>query len=327
MAFKWTISDDYPRTLHQMASLIGAKNSAAPKSGLEKRIELDILPINANNNSAFEIAANDLINVLESIDCHIVDTLVEEDITFFICDHCLVVVAPTKIIFTADSAILIHKTLTHWMNLLKTKEYRVEWSSFMRKNTTAPWSAHDAILAEEYTELKAAFPNGNAFLFGPLDADHYFYYIFDGVERLGASAVSENTRAMDLQINVALHDVEQVPVIEALGLRKTNKSGTVYQRCMAIAPGKYQTVRMLQDEQKSNTCVVESNADSIPLATLVEQFCPSRFSVTYLVDPNCPKGETFDASALTFESYRKDVQMTNEFTGGYHVSKATFTRE
>lgn len=319
MSFKWGITDDYPRTLRGIASLIGAKNTNAPKSGLEKRIELDI------RGDLSTIAVADLVPIMETVKCSIVDSFDEDDIRFVVGDHCLIVITPTKIIFTADSAILIHKSLPAWTALLSERECTVEWSSFMRKNTTTPWSAQDSVLAEEYTDLKHTFPDGNAFLFGPLDADHYFYYVFDGVDR--SRVASPTDKAMDLQVNVALHDVEQIPVIETLGLRKTNKSGTVYQRCMAIAPGKYQTVRMLQDEQGSNSCMVESNADSIPLATLVEQFCPSRFSVTYLVDPNCPDGETFDASALTFECYRKDVQMTNEFTGGYHVSKATFTRE
>lgn len=319
MAFKWTITDDYPRTLRGMASLIGAKNSNAPKSGLEKRIELDVV------GNLRDITPADLAPIMEAVQCVIVEANEEQDIRFIVGDHCLIVIAPTKIIFTADSSILIHKSLPLWVELMREKECNIEWSSFMRKNTTAPWSAQDAILAEEYTELKNSFPNGNAFLFGPLDADHYFYYIYDGVDRNRVSSPTE--KAMDLQVNVALHDVDHVPVIEALGLRKTNKGGTVYQRCMAIAEGKYQTVRMLQDEQGANACMMESNADSIPLATLVEQFCPSRFSVTYLVDPNCPDGDSFDATALTFECYRKDVQMTNEFTGGYHVSKATFTRE
>eukprot|EP00388_Colpodella_angusta_P033984 GDKK01031074.1.p1 GENE.GDKK01031074.1~~GDKK01031074.1.p1 ORF type:complete len:124 (-),score=20.82 GDKK01031074.1:88-420(-) len=105
MAFKWTITDDYPRTLRGMASLIGEQNASAPKSGLEKRIELDI-------EGSFTITPSDLMPILEVVGCHLVDTMEEEDVRFFMCDHCLVVAAPTKIIFTADSAILIHNL---WM--------------------------------------------------------------------------------------------------------------------------------------------------------------------------------------------------------------------
>jgi S-adenosylmethionine decarboxylase len=76
---------------------------------------------------------------------------------------------------------------------------RVEWFSYTRKDFLFPTEQkfpHRGA-SEEIAYLKELFPEGSAFLMGPVTADHWFMYIADYVDRPTSECVD---RTLDMMM-------------------------------------------------------------------------------------------------------------------------------
>jgi S-adenosylmethionine decarboxylase len=305
--------DEFPRDVKAFHSMWSGSDEVALEHGLEKRFEVD-----TTTPVGWMLA--DFTAVVGAMECDIKDSKLTEDILYIVCDRCVIVALADRVVITANYCVALHKAITPLMDLISAKESAVQWSSFMRKNTASPWSVatEDTLLAVEYSNLKECFPAGNSFLLGPLDAVHYFYFVYDNIDRSVPSAET------DLQVNVVLHNTQSSPrSVTRLGFQPTSKTGEIYHRC-ATNGSTYEVSRLLSADGV-NSCCYESNGlvTSEKIDNLVRDFKPTSFSVTALVDVNCPT--PVNPKAMSFEGYQLENCASNEFAHGCTVVKTVYS--
>lgn len=111
-----------------------------------------------------------------------------------------------RIVITTSSRVSMHAVFASIVACVQAAGLEVEWASYMRKNNVCPWDDNNnkagGDMALEYLALKSCFPAGNPYIFGPVDADHYFYYVSDTVDR---SAKAAPVVEADCQINLKMY--------------------------------------------------------------------------------------------------------------------------
>ncbi|KAG5496773.1 hypothetical protein JIQ42_03606 [Leishmania sp. Namibia] len=304
--------DVFPESVRALMSLWGgfSNPTSYSDSGLEKRLELDFAT--AVKVQTFTVA--ELEYVLAAAGQELLHHSSAEGLLTLEMTQSIVIVAPLKLVVTSASEVMLHQMVTPAIAFLASKGIRVEWASYLRKNTTSPWCAESEtsdIMAQEYAELKAAFPTGKSFLTGPVDGHHYFNYVYDDVER-GAGR-----KEQDVQVNVFLYDV-------AAGLGEVHKTT---QRFHALPSGEYEVTRIFAGVP----CVsFETNAKAA-VATptrvqeLVDTFQPAHFTIVALQDKDA------DGSALrrnfdAFNAYTLQNRTVNFFGEGYAFHQLLFAR-
>jgi hypothetical protein len=118
-----------------------------------------------------------------------------------LCDGAIILTMPQCVIIICDMDVAVHRAVPALKTLIASHGFEIEWASFKRKNNGCPWGAKkDSSNVEEYAILKETFPAGNSFMFGAIDSDHYFDFIFDDLQR--------PTNESDVQCNIKLYGVE-----------------------------------------------------------------------------------------------------------------------
>lgn len=304
--------DEFPESVHALMSLWGgfANPTSYSDSGLEKRLELDFAV--AVPSEAFAVA--ELEEVLaaagQTLQRHSYDGgLLSLEMT-----QSIVILTPHKLVVTSASEVMLHHILAPALALLREKAVSVEWASYLRKNTTSPWCAKSEtsdIMAQEYAELKAAFPAGKSFLTGPVDGDHYFNFVFDGVQRT-AGRTEE-----DVQVNVFLYDV-------AAGHSEASKAA---QHFHALPNGEYEVTRTFAGVP----CVsFETNAKAAVAAptrvqAIVDEFQPAHFTLVALQDKDAD-GAALRRTFTSFKAYALQNRTVNFFGEGYAFHQLLFAR-
>lgn len=305
--------DEFPRDVKAFHNMWSGSDEVDVERGLEKRFEVDI-------TSTVGWMLEDFTTVVSAMGCEVKDSQLTEDILYIVCDRCVIVAIADRVVVTANFCVALHKAIVPLMDLVSAKESTVQWSSFMRKNTASPWSAttEDTLLALEYSNLKECFPAGNSFLLGPLDAVHYFYFVYDNIDRSVASAET------DLQVNVVLHNTQSSPrSVTRLGYQPASKASDIYHRCSTNG-STYEVSRLLSVDGVSSCCY-ESNGivSSEKIDSLVRDFKPTSFSVMALVDINCPT--PVNPKAMAFEGYQLENCTSNEFAHGCTIVKTVYS--
>jgi S-adenosylmethionine decarboxylase len=171
--------------------------------------------------------------------------------------------------------------------------------------------------------LKQSFPQGKSFLIGPLDGDHYFYFVYDALDRKSGSVI-EN----DAQVNLVMYNVTPATHQAAL-------SDKITQSCTLInnKTDEYEALRHFY--ACGQRCVTfESNATTGDHASrvteLLDEYQPDRFTLITLFDPATTFAQRFakgDRCGLDkFSKFKIDNCFTNEFAHGYTVRKTVFVR-
>ncbi|KAG5472534.1 hypothetical protein LSCM1_03936 [Leishmania martiniquensis] len=304
--------DMFPDSVRALMSLWGgfSNPTSYSDSGLEKRLELDF----ASALDVHALTVAELGHVLAAAGQKLLQHSSVEGLLSLEMTQSIVIVTPYKLVVTSASEVMLHQVVTPALAFLTSRGARVEWASYLRKNTTSPWCAESEtsdIMAQEYAELKAAFPTGKSFLTGPVDGHHYFNFVYDNVERVAGR------KEQDVQVNVFLYNV-------ATGLEEVHKTT---QRFHALPSGEYEVTRTFVGAP----CVsFETNARaavSTParVQELVDTFQPAYFTIVALQDKDA------DGSALrrnfdSFHAYTLQNRTVNFFGEGYAFHQLLFAR-
>lgn len=287
-------------------------------SALEKRLELDF---NRSVRPVADFTITELEQVMaaagEELDSH----TVEQEMLAVTFQQSLLVLSPRKLVVTAASSVMLHRVLPPMLTLLAAREVTVEWAAFFRKNTTAPWSATNEtsdIMAQEYADLKAAFPRGQSFLTGPVDGDHFFHFVYDSIDRTTPEARTED----DVQVNVFLYDVVETVEGDETGAPRKER-----QQLQTLPNSEYEMLRVFA----AAPCVsFETNAAAAVrtptrVQSLVNEFAPSRFTVVVLQDKDADSA-SLRCNFRSFEGYSMLNRSVNYFGEGYAFHQMVFAR-
>jgi S-adenosylmethionine decarboxylase len=229
----------------------------------------------------------------------------------------------------------------------------VEWASFMRKNFTYPWEQigpHES-MESEYTILKQCLPAGRPFIFGPIDSDHYFFYVFDDVHR--------PTPEVDVQLSLTMFGLDSsvaasffssefqctndqtAQIRQASGVQQIvngfNVSDLQFAPCgysvNAVRESSYRTMHITPEEHCSFASFESSEpvTEVTELLTLVlSVFRPQTFSMLLFADRDSTIGGKVnrrEAIGLDqIEGYQLTNRTTNEFAPGSMVVMGTYVK-
>jgi S-adenosylmethionine decarboxylase len=322
----WTRSE--LSSVNGLMSLMGAMDMCpgTKDCGLEKRLELDLVA--STHQGMLEVMDEQWNALFECLDECGSTTTRSEGLRIFKTSKAMVVVARTRVIITSSAEVMLHTIIDPLLRLCREHRCTVEWSSFMRKNRSSPWTDHETnqVMAAEFLALKRAFPRGASHLFGPLDGDHYFYFIFDGIDRRIPDAVLED----DVQVNVVMYGVKS----DAVSLNGGTAKSGVLQECvilsdpMSIHADAYESTRRFESTSSVPIVTYETNASvhfdhESRIAQLVKQYAPERFTLMTLFDPHSVLAKR-TLGATIGSDYTIENRATTEFAPGYVVCKTMF---
>jgi S-adenosylmethionine decarboxylase len=321
-----------------MALWGGFNDTVTDNSGPEKRLEFDFVRRTDPSTLKTIFDIQTWTPVLESLQCldGVANLQAEYGLTITSRD-CLVVVNTEKIVFTSCATVLLHTAVEAILKICDANDIEVEWASYSRKNTNSPWAREtDQGMAVEYAVLKSAFPAGKPFLIGPLDSDHFFYFVYDAIDR---SMETEE----DVQVNLLMYGAKCVtPLTAEVAAAAFGVSNPEALNCAVSSKGKEVSAAHIIDGVQFETlritngrlgCVAsfETNIASeeryrAQLSRLVEMFQPDRFSVMILLDPQSAPSIHPNANPITFSAYNRLNKATTEFECGKTVTKYNFVK-
>ncbi|CAJ1991109.1 S-adenosylmethionine decarboxylase / ADOMETDC [Leishmania donovani] len=312
-ANSWASSRDvFPESVRALMSLWGgfSNPTSYSDSGLEKRLEFDFAAAVDVRTFTVEELEDVLAAAGQRLQHHSsADGLLSLEMT-----QCIIILTPCKLVVTSASEVMLHQVITPTIALLTSKGVRVEWASYLRKNITSPWCAESEmsdIMAQEYAELKAAFPAGKSFLTGPVDGHHCFNFVYDNVERMAGR------KEEDVQVNVFLYDV-------AAGLEEVDKTT---QRFHALQSGEYEVMRTFAGVPciSFETNAKAAVASPTRVQKLLDTFQPAHFTVAALQDRDAD-GLALRRNFNSFTPYTLQNRTVNLFGEGYAFHQLLFAR-
>ena len=331
----WT--EQPPETPLRLMSLWGGfAETAKDETGPEKRLEMDFRPFD-HASKAEVFTPQKWTSVLEHIECYGGKVSENDGGLSIVCEQAVLVLNPQKLVIITCASVELHRAISFILDMCKEFALQVQWASFMRKNTTSPWAhASGQGMALEYSLLKTAFPSGRPFLVGPLDSDHYFYFVYDDIHR--ETGVLED----DVQVNVLMYEVKcndadyrrlAEDILCAGDAKRLNfhsgKDGFV--ACATHAMDYFETLRFssgkLGGVLSFETNVNSEEAYRVSISKLVDTSAPERFSVVLLLDPKCAPIEEPNHAPMRYQGYSLLNVATTEFEHGYVVRKMNFIKE
>jgi S-adenosylmethionine decarboxylase len=298
-------------------------------AGPEKRLEFDLRKSRPdavlNANLVHEVAA--LLHLAPQA-ASIAHPTAGEGFAL-LCDGAIILTMPQCVIIICDMDVAVHRAVPALKTLIASHGFAIEWASFKRKNNGCPWGAKkDSSNVEEYAILKETFPAGNSFMFGAIDSDHYFDFIFDDLQR--------PTNESDVQCNIKLYGVEfdeNFPKHVGSHLVTAGEPGRT-QQAVIFSEAMYETLRVKSTEANGLTISYETNAeacDRLPLlAAQIVALMPSRFTITVLSDCNsrtnavAKEGHDLSLDPALFPGYCRENRTTNTFQHGYVMTKVSY---
>ena len=323
--------------------------------GPEKRLEVIFRGEKALKAGGLRQAAREEWDaIIDVLNAKIVNHVANDDLDAYVLTESSLFVYPHKLILITCGTTVLLKALEPILALSKRLELEVEWASFMRKNFTYPWEqiGPHACMETEYSFLKTYFAKGSPFIFGPIDSDHYFVFVYDDMARPCPEADTQVSMTMyDMDPAVAKHfysdkfleGEDTVPIRAATGVETLVCDGWTVQDLQfepcgysinAIRGDAYQTMHITPEDH----CSFASYETNMPLANVEHQldkvlrvFSPKRFSVLILADPECPIGMAIakaqDLGLNSIQGYSTNNISMNEFAPGYTLIKANFTSD
>ncbi|CAD2217946.1 S-adenosylmethionine decarboxylase proenzyme [Angomonas deanei] len=304
--------DVYPSSVHDLMSLWG-DFSTAPNSdnGLEKRFEVDF----ARHVGQDELCTADIEIILAAADQCLLEHSCGGAMQSLTFSEALVLFNGRQFIVTADSSVHLHKLVSPLVKMLSEKNIDIEWASFCRKNISSPWDHNDTsdVMACEYAELKAAFADGQSFLTGPIDGEHFFHFIYDNIQR--AAAVESGRVEEDVQLNAYFYNIQN---------DETNEKDR--QSINILPDGTYTVDKVFPH---AHCATFETNAPSAvhsktKIASLLEQHQPARFTIIFFEDKDATKQNI--RQVFSFDSYALNHKSVNYFGMGYAFHQLVFEK-
>ncbi|KAH9580028.1 S-adenosylmethionine decarboxylase [Trypanosoma melophagium] len=326
MTAPWTSSQaEFPKSVHALMALWGGFNEPqrAVDGCLEKRLELDLRhPI-----APADVDPQALSAAMQSTGDVLRHHRVSSGSLILAFHHSVMLLTERRVLVVSDSSVLLHAALSPLLNFLQQYEAEVEWASFMRMNLASPWNATcgmSDIMAQEYAELKSVFPSGHPYLTGPVDRDHFYYFIYDNVERNVPNARRED----DVQINIYMHNIKPAEGNSSCNYGSLKNIQEVIPLPRAT---EYEVLRISSEENDTSFVSFETNAsDAEPcnkrVLENIERFCPDLFSMVVLQDR---EGNLANRRHVFEEvkGYSIVSRAVNHFGEGYAFHQAVYVRE
>jgi S-adenosylmethionine decarboxylase len=326
--------------------------------GPEKRLELDVRFQEGRKPNALgarAIPVETWHEVMDLLKAKIVDTIKNEHQTAHLLTESSLFVSTGRITLITCGTTVLLNALGRILAAIHAVGMDVEWFSYSRKNYTFPWvqkPPHSSI-SEEYAVLKTHFKFGQPFIFGPVDGDHYFYFLWDDIIRVEKDEV-------DMNLNVVMYDMEDSVAQQFFSsefsfnsertsaLRKsTGIDGLVAEwrvQDMLFSPCGYSIngidgptyyTMHITPESHCSYASFETNLASVdnyqPLVSKVlTVFKPRRFTVLMLMDYNSIGGTSYrnrNPVGVEVDSYPDYVRFNhtmNEFGPGYFTFKVNY---
>ncbi|ORC90746.1 S-adenosylmethionine decarboxylase proenzyme [Trypanosoma theileri] len=325
MTAPWTASQaEFPKSVHALMALWGgfSEPQQAVDGCLEKRLELDLRrPIDPAS-----VDPQTLVDAMQPTGDGLLHHRVNSSGRVLTFHHSIMLLTERRVLVVSDSSVLLHAALRPLINLVQQWEVDVEWASFMRMNLASPWSPKceiSDIMAQEYAELKSVFPSGHPYLTGPVDRDHFFYFVYDNIER----KIPNARREEDVQINIYMHNIN-VPCQDG------NISYESLKNIQEVEPlpcaTEYEVLRISGEENGTSFVSFETNAaDAEPsnkrVLENIERFAPDRFSMVVLQDRD---GHLANRRHVFGEvrGYSILSRAVNHFGEGYAFHQAVYVR-
>lgn len=256
----------------------------------------------------------------------------EDDVLALTFSQSMVIRYANKLVLSSASTVMLHHVVRPLLDALDAHDVKVEWACYFRKNITSPWTQHHStsdVMAQEYADLKAAFPTGVSLLTGPIDGEHFFHFVYDGIDRTEHAARVEQ----DVQLNVFMFGVStNMPSNQPGETCLSDKAAQPqkdYQKITLLSHhGEYELLRFFADER--NACFDTNAADAIAsparMQQLICQFKPARFTVVGLQDRDTSPvhlRRNFGA----FSGYHLQNCTVNYFTHDYAYHQWIYVRK
>jgi S-adenosylmethionine decarboxylase len=333
---------------------VGSAQAAKPEGfeGPEKRLEVIVRKTEAAPSNGIRAAPqHEWETIIDTLNAKIVSAIHNDFVDSFVLTESSLFVFSDRVILITCGTTTLLTSLPLVIELIKRYGCEVEWASFMRKNYSYPWEqvGPHTSMKEEYDLLKGCLPLGKPFIFGPIDSDHYFFFVYDDIKR----PCVEN----EIQISMTMYDFDDT-VAKQFFSEEFSSTSDLTQRIRdstglstlvdgwqiqdlqfapcgysinAIQDGSYQTMHITPESH----CSFASYETNSPLDNLTERltavlkvFMPKRFTVIVVADPESSIGKSI-ASSQTFgldalAGYSSSNSTMNEFAKGYIVLKSNF---
>jgi S-adenosylmethionine decarboxylase len=167
--------------------------------GVEKVLEIDFAPGLGEANGLRDIPRADWDAVLTDAKCTILARLSSGDVDSYVLSESSLFVYPRKLVLKTCGTTTLLMCLPRLLELTQRLSLRVEWVAYTRKDFQFPAAQKYPHRGpkEEITYLKELFPEGSAFLMGPVTGDHWLVFVADYVDRATTECVD---RTLDMMM-------------------------------------------------------------------------------------------------------------------------------
>lgn len=332
-------------------------NAGSGFEGPEKRLEIIVrFDDDESGRGLLQLEQAVWEEVVGSLNAKIVSKVSNEHIDSYVLTESSLFVSQNRIVLITCGTTTLLISVPIILKYIDSIGGVVEWASFMRKNYSFPWQQKGphSSMENEYSTLEKEFPGGAAFVFGPVDSDHYFLYVFDNIVR----PCIEN----DTQFSMTMYGMkpEVASIFFSSEFHSTsavtedirNRSGITrlvdgwlvqdlqFEPCgysiNAISGPEYQTMHITPESDFS----FASYETNTPLSNFGERmkkvlsvFQPQRFTVIVMIDPQSPVGLTHAARLpigvepeVLADEYTLVNKTLNQFGPGYQAMKLNYVK-
>ncbi|KAH9579749.1 S-adenosylmethionine decarboxylase [Trypanosoma melophagium] len=276
--------------------------------------------------------------------------------SYVLTESSLFVMKDRIVLITCGTTTLL-KSVPHILDAVSAVHGELEWASFMHKNYSFPWEQKGphVSMAEEFNELKTYFRSGRPFIFGPVDGDHYFLFLYDDIIR--PSVTEKRT-----QLSMTMYGLNREQTKnwfsdrflftgpETAAVRRETKLDKVmdhswllhdllFEPCgysiNAIRDAEYQTIHITPEDHcsfasyETNSCATNY---SERMQSVLEVFRPARFTVIVFLFPESDIGKAYLAENKIgvepefYPDYELQHRTLNEFSQGQTSLKFNYVR-
>lgn len=331
-------------------------NADSGFEGPEKRLEIIVHFDDEEGNNLRDLDQSVWEEVVGSLNAKIVSKISNDHIDSMVLTESSLFVTKNRIVLITCGTTTLLVSVPIILKYINSIGGTVEWASFMRKNYSFPWAQigpHSSLEAET-SALEQQFPGGAAFIFGPVDSDHYFLYVLDNIKRpciendtqVSMTMYGLNPKVASIFFSDAFHSTSQ----ETEEIRRKSRIGELvndwdvqdlqFEPCgysiNAISGKEYQTMH-ITPEEKFSFASYETNSPldnfSDRIKNVLSVFGPQRFTVIVMIDPQSPVGlahETHKAIGVEPEALGGEYSLVNrtinQFGPGYVAMKLNYVK-
>ena len=167
--------------------------------GVEKVLEIDFAPGYGEPRGLRDITRAEWDAVLSDAKCTILNTLSNDKLDSYVLSESSLFVYPQKLVIKTCGTTTLLMCLPRLLELAQKLLLRVEWVAYTRKDFQFPQAQKYPHRGpkEEISYLKELFPEGSAFLMGPVTGDHWLVFVADYMDRATTVCVD---RTLDMMM-------------------------------------------------------------------------------------------------------------------------------